>query len=412
MIPLEQARARALACAVPLAPEALPLTLAWGRYLAEPIRATRALPGCDNSAMDGYALRWEETRGATRDHPVHLRVVGTCAAGALPGFSLAPGEAARIFTGAPLPDGADAVLRQEAARVEPDGRVAVFVAAREGEHVRRRGEELGEGAPLFAPGLHLDGAALGVLASLGLAHVQVRPAPRVALLTVGDELLAAGTPALAHQVYDSNTALLAGLCLEAGARVVHTGRASDELPSIARALEAARAAGVDLLVTSGGASVGDRDRVKAVLSEQGARLEVDGVALKPGKPVGLARWGPLPVLVLPGNPGAATVAFDQLGRPLLLALQGVREQRRRVQVRLEEARHKQGGLTYLLSARSEGGRARIRPQGAGQLVQNVGTEGWVVLPPGRADFAAGEEVTLELFAGAHTLALDGPRDVP
>ncbi|HET9451908.1 MAG TPA: molybdopterin-binding protein, partial [Aggregicoccus sp.] len=181
-----------------------------------------------------------------------------------------------------------------------------------------------------------------------------------------------------------------------------------ELDAIGRALEAARAAGVELLVTSGGASVGERDRVKAALRARGAQLEVDGVALKPGKPVGLARWEGLPVLVLPGNPGAATVAFDQLGRPLLLALQGVREERRRLRVQLEEARHKQAGLTYLLSARSESGRARIRPQGAGQLLQNVGAEGWVVLPAGRADFAAGEEVALELFAGARTVALEAP----
>ena len=224
MMSLEQARARALACAVPLAPESLPLAQAWGRYLAEPVTAPRALPGCDNSAMDGYALRWEETRGATRDRPVRLRVVGTCAAGALPGFSLVPGEAARIFTGAPLPPGANAVLRQEAARPEEDGTaVSVFVAAREGEHVRRRGEELAEGERLFEPGLRLEASALGVLASLGLGQVRVRRSPRVALLTVGDELLAAGAPALAHQVYDSNTALLTGLCLEAGAQVVHTG---------------------------------------------------------------------------------------------------------------------------------------------------------------------------------------------
>ena len=113
--------------------------------LAADVISPIAVPGHDNSAMDGYALRWEETRGATRDHPVCLRVVGTCAAGALPSFSLAPGEAARIFTGAPLPAGADAVLRQEAARAEEGGEVAVFVAAREGEHVRRRGEELAEG---------------------------------------------------------------------------------------------------------------------------------------------------------------------------------------------------------------------------------------------------------------------------
>ncbi|MBF5044271.1 molybdopterin molybdotransferase MoeA [Aggregicoccus sp. 17bor-14] len=410
-MPLEQARARALALGVPLPPVPVPLALAWGRYLAEPLAATRALPGYDNSAMDGYAVRWAETRGATRDAPARLRVVGTCAAGALPAFSLAPGEAARIFTGAPLPAGADAVVRQEAARpTGPEGgEVLLFVTARPGEHVRRRGEELAEGAPLFPAGLRLESAALGVLASLGLSHARVRPAPRVALLTVGDELLEAGTPALSHQVYDSNRALLTGLCLEAGAQVVHAARASDEPEAISRAFEAARAAGVDLLVTSGGASVGDRDRVKAALREGGATLEVDGVALKPGKPVGLARWGGLPVLVLPGNPGAATVAFDQLGRTLLLALQGVREERRCVRVRLREARHKQAGLTYLLSARQQGGEAHIRPQGAGQLLQNVGAEGWVVLPAGRADFPAGEEVSLELFAHpvTHALALEG-----
>jgi molybdopterin molybdotransferase len=139
---------------------------------------------------------------------------------------------------------------------------------------------------------------------------------------------------------------------------------------------------------------------------------VDGVALKPGKPVAVARLGALAVVVLPGNPGAATVAFDQLGRPLLLKLQGVREERRCVRARLSQARHKQAGLTYLITATVEyrdGGEtwARMRPQGAGQILQNVGAEGFAILPPGRADFAEGDEVDLELFDRPRYMAVDG-----
>ncbi len=225
----------------------------------------------------------------------------------------------------------------------------------------------------------------------------------MAVLAVGDELLEPGTPAEPHQIHDSNRIFLSALARDAGGAVVSTGRVRDDRAELSDAITGALSR-CDVLITSGGASVGDRDLVKGVLRELGAELVVDGVALKPGKPVGLARLGEKAIVVLPGNPGAAAVGFDQLGRAVLLARQGAVEHRRRIRVRLDGDRQKQAGLTYLLSARLEerGGEqwARIRPQGAGQLLQNASMDGWVILPPGRADFTHGEWVELELFAGA------------
>ena len=352
--------------------------------------------------MDGYALRAEETRGATRDRPARFRLVETIYAGARPSRSLLPGETARIFTGAPIPDGADTVVRQEAAR-SSGAEAEIFLEAQVGQHVRRRGEELTRGASLFEEGQRMDAWVAGVIASVGIARVRVRPRPRVAVLAVGDELLEPGAPAEPHQIHDSNRVFLSALAYDAGAAVVSTGRARDDRDELMRAITEALDR-CDVLLTSGGASVGDRDLVKGVLRELGAEFVVDGVALKPGKPVGLARLGEKTVVVLPGNPGAAAVGFDQLARPVLLARQGAAEHRRRMRVRLDDNRHKQAGLTYLLSARLEerdGEQwARIRPQGAGQLLQNVSMDGWVILPPGRADFSHGEWVELELFANA------------
>lgn len=412
LTPLSSARLAALDAVTPLAPVPVALLQAHGRFLAAPVSASRSLPGCDNSAMDGWAVRAEETRGATRDRPVRLRVVETVYAGALPSRALQSGEAARVFTGAPLPPGADAVVRQEAARAEAEGWVSLFISVPPGHDLRRAGEEVLAGTPLFSSGQRVDSAVLGVLASLGADSVLVRPGPRVAVLATGDELISPGAPALPHQVYESNLVLVSSLAHEAGASVVATERARDEDAELRAALERL-APRVEVLFTTGGASVGDKDRVKRVLGELGARFLVDGVALKPGKPVGVARLGGTAVVVLPGNPGAATVAFDQLGRPLLLKLQGVREERRRLRVRLSEARHKQAGLTYLITASVEhpedGGLAwaRLRPQGAGQLLQNVGAEGFALLPPGRADFAAGDEVELELFERPRYVAVEG-----
>lgn len=404
------ARQAALGAVTPAPPLEVPLLQAHGRFLAMSVSASRSLPGCDNSAMDGWAVRAEETRGATRDRPARLRIVDTVYAGALPSRVLQPGEAARVFTGAPIPTGADAVVRQEAARADEDGFVSLFITVPPGNDIRRAGEEVLAGTPLFSAGQQVDANVLGVLASMGMATARVRPAPRVAVLATGDELVSPGTPALPHQVYESNLLLIAALAHEAGAEVVATERTRDD-DSELRAAISRLAPGLDVLITTGGASVGDKDRVKRVLQELGARFFVDGVALKPGKPVAVTRLGSLAVVVLPGNPGAATVAFDQLGRPLLLKLQGVLEERRRVRARLSQARHKQAGLTYLITAtvdQRDGGVpwARMRPQGAGQILQNVGAEGFAVLPPGRADFAEGDEVEFELFDRPRYVAVE------
>ncbi|MCE9668347.1 molybdopterin molybdotransferase MoeA [Myxococcus stipitatus] len=401
LVPLTVARQAALEAISPAAPESLPLLDAHGRFLAMDVRASRSLPGCDNSAMDGWAVRAGETRGANRDRPARLRVVDTVYAGSLPSRALAPGEAARVFTGAPLPSGADAVVRQEAARATDDGRhVDLFVSIESGHDIRREGEEVVAGASLFSAGQRVNAAVLGVLASLGETTARVRPAPRVAVLATGDELVAPGQPALPHQVYESNLMLVASLAREAGADVRHLSRARDDAGTLREALRQL-SPGVDVLVTTGGASVGDKDLVKQVLTALGARFFVDGVALKPGKPVAVARLGDTAIVVLPGNPGAASVAFDQFARPLLLKCQGVLETRRRVRARLSEPRHKQAGLTYLVTTTLEPGDdgpvARLRPQGAGQILQNVHAEGWALLPPGRADFAQGDLVEVELF---------------
>lgn len=404
LTPLPAARRAALDAIPAATPERVPLALAHGRFLAASLDASRSLPGCDNSAMDGWAVRAEETRGATRDRPARLRVIDTVYAGALPSRALQPGEAARVFTGAPIPTGADAVVRQEAARPTADGQhVDLFISVPSGNDIRRVGEEVLAGSPLFGAGQRVDAAVLGVLASLGDDSALVRPAPRVAVLATGDELVPPGQPALPHQVYESNRVLVAALAREAGADVTHLARARDDEAELRDTLSRL-APQVDVLLTTGGASVGDRDLVKRVLASLGARFLVDGVALKPGKPVAVARLGDTAVVVLPGNPGAATVAFDQLARPVLLKHQGVLEHRRRARARLAEPRHKQAGLTYLvtvsaLESRGDGGEpwAHLRPQGAGQLLQNVGAEGWAILPPGRADFAEGETVEVELF---------------
>ncbi|MCY1030007.1 molybdopterin molybdotransferase MoeA [Corallococcus sp. BB11-1] len=413
LTPLPAARMAALEAISPAAPSHLPLLEAHGRFLAARVEASRALPGCDNSAMDGWAVRAEETRGASRDRPARLRIVDTVYAGHLPRRALQPGEAARVFTGAPLPPGADAIVRQEAARADDDGaHVALFLSVLPGHDVRRAGEEVMPGTPLFPPGQRVDATVLGVLASLGESTALVRPAPRVAVVATGDELVAPGQPAQPHQVFESNRVLVAALAREAGADVTHLARSRDDEAELHAHLERL-VPQVDVLITTGGASVGDRDCVKRVLARMGARFLVDGVALKPGKPVAVARLGDTAVVVLPGNPGAATVAFDQFARPLLFKHQGVVEQRRVARARLSEGRHKQAGLTYLvtvaaLDVRDDGPLpwARLRPQGAGQILQNVAARGWAVLPSGRADFALGEPVDVQLFEQPDFLAVE------
>jgi molybdopterin molybdotransferase len=398
MIPLEQAQDVIRGEVRPLTVGMVPLLDCLGLFLAESLHAPRSLPPFDNSAMDGFAVRAVDTQGANRDHPALFRLVGTSVAGSNPEQSIRPGETIRILTGAPIPEGADAVVRQEAAEAR-DNEVRVFLEVPLGKNIRRRGEELIEGSCVLRSGQRINAHAIGLAASLGWATLPVRRHPKVAVLTVGDELQAPGSDLGPSGIHDSNGALLLSLAREAGAQVLTHERCRDDRLEIVNALERC-VSGADLVVTCGGASVGDRDLVKQAVTAGGGRLIFDRTAIKPGTPAAFGTFQDRPIVVLPGNPGAATVAFDQLARPALFRLQGVREVRIRREVPLPEFRSKQPNLTALLSASwdpSDPNSVRVRPQGAGQIFHNLDARGWIRLPAGSKDFEAGTNVELECF---------------
>ncbi len=402
MIPLLQAKTLALAATRVGPMERAGLLEAQGRFLADGVLARRPSPPLDLSAMDGYAVVAADTAGAKPDAPRSLRLVGELFAGAaVPQRDLAPGEAMRIFTGAGIPFGADAVVRQESA-TDDGHRVAVLATVRAGENIRRRGEDWREGQLLLEAGRRLDAGALAVLASLGLLTVPTRPWPRLAILTLGDELVEPGEKAEAHQTYDSNRTLLAARAVDAGAEVVALERCRDEDRALEETLRRL-VHDAELIVTCGGASVGKRDRVKTVLSGLGASEGFDGVAIRPGKPVGLWRFSGVPVVALPGNPLAAAVTFDQLVRPMILKRLGVAEQRAREPVALPFAVKKPANLLQLVPARlerRETATVRAARGSPAQVLPLAGATGWLLLPEGAAELAEGTKVEFEHFEGA------------
>lgn len=314
LLSLDAALEQLLALADPLPGEDIDLALADGRILAQAVAARLTLPAADVSAMDGYALRFA-------DLPGPLRVVGESAAGRPLGVALKPGEAARIFTGALLPAGADTVALQEDA-APGDGSVA-FPAdgpPGAGAHVRRAGQDFAAGAPLAAAGTRLSPARLGLLAAAGHAAVRVHRRPRVALMSTGDELVPPGTTPGPGQIVGSNGPMIAAMLRAWGADVSDLGLVPDSRDALLACLASAR--GADLVVTIGGASVGDHDLVKPVLEEAGARIDLWRVAIRPGKPLLAGRLGNAIVVGLPGNPVSAHVCALLFLRPLLARMTG------------------------------------------------------------------------------------------
>ena len=340
LMPVCDAVAAALALVAPVAEtETLPLQVALGRYLAEPVRARADIPRFDNAAMDGYALRCADLAEGSI-----LPVRGECAAGDAP-VPLPKGAAMRIFTGAPLPRGADAVVRQEDATRIGD-RVRFAAAPRAGDAIRRAGETRRQGEVMLAPGLRLAPQDLAICASAGVGTVTVRRQLRAALLVTGDELCPAGEDLAGGAIWDVNTPMLKALCDATGISLVTLARFPDRLEELSAAL-AALAGTVDLILTSGGVSVGDRDHVKPALRALGAEVAVSGVAIKPGKPVTVSRLDGSVILSLPGNPVAAFVIWQVLGRPLVARLAGAEAGPVRRHVRASEAlRHKPGRCEY------------------------------------------------------------------
>ena len=320
-IPVAEAQAIVLDAAAPLGSETLPCDAALGRVLAEAVHSGRTLPPADCSAMDGYAVRAADLAGASAAAPVALPVVTEVAAGGAGDRPLQTGEAARIFTGAPVPGGADTVVRQE--DTEADGeRVSIRIAPPRADNVRFAGEDVNAGDLVLEAGMRLGPAQLGMLASLGRTLVSVVQQPRVAIVSGGDELVDPDRDVAGGRIVSSNAYSLAAQCREAGAVPTNLGIARDTPADVERHLRAGL--GADVLVSSAGVSVGDHDHVRPTLEKLGCRLDFWGVLMKPGYPVAFGRFqegGPL-VFGLPGNPVSAMVTFELFVRPVLLRLAG------------------------------------------------------------------------------------------
>jgi molybdopterin molybdotransferase len=397
MISVRDGQAQILArIGAPLASELVPLTRALGRVLSEDFAAPFDVPPADNSAVDGYAVGSADIPvGGTRD----LVVVGDLAAGSVFDRALEAGQALRIMTGAPMPEGADTVYPQEV--VQRDGDRVRVGPLDKGANVRRAGEDVAMGKTVVESGTVLRPQEIGLIASLGAWQVAVRRRPRVALMSTGDEVAEPGSPRRPGQIYDANRFTLRGSIEQCGGEVSDLGIVPDVRDTLRASLEnAARAA--DIVVTSGGVSVGVYDLVKDVLQELGA-IDFWQVAMQPGRPFAVGRIGGALFFGLPGNPVASLLSFMLFVRPALYKLAG---RRRLFPARwearaMEPMRKKTGRTEYkrgVLGFRDGDWEVcTTGPQGSGILFSMVAGNCFVVLDETRGDVAAGERVTVEPF---------------
>lgn len=386
----------------PLAAEELPLTAVRGRVLAVPIRAGEDVPPYTRSTVDGYAVRATDTFGATEGLPALFDLVEDIRMGAVPQQALRPGQGSRIATGGMLPEGADAVVMVEYTEELDATSFAVLRPVAPGENVIRAGEDVAAGAELLPAGTSLRPADVGALAALGVTTVPVMRRPRVAVLSSGDEIVPPEDKPTAGQIRDINTYALGAAVQAAGGEPVYLGLARDEYRAVLSGVRQGLTA-ADLVVLSGGSSVGARDVAARVLAELGPPgVLVHGVALRPGKPVLIALCQGKPVFGLPGHPVSALVTFDLFVRPAIERLLGLAA-RPRASVRARLTRN-------LASAAGREDHVRVRlvetPTGltaepvlgkSGLITTLVKADGTIIIPPAREGLRAGEEVEVYLL---------------
>lgn len=404
MIPVEEARERILSRIFSRGTERVDLPQALQRVLSEDLVAARDIPPWPNSSMDGYALRSADTNAASADVPAKLTLAGRVPAGSVAERPLRAGEAFRIFTGAPLPDGADCVIPQEDVVAE-GSTVQVSKPLRAGEFVRPRGEDMRVGETVLPRGRALGSAELGLLATLGRAQVSVIKRPRVGILSTGDEIVDLGGALGPGQIPNSNSYSLMAQVTEAGAVPVNLGVAPDRLEELETRLRWGRVC--DMLISSAGVSVGEHDFVKAALTRLGAEQHLWLVDMRPGKPIAFATIpsavpGGLPIFALPGNPVSAMVTFELFVRPALLKMAGhARLDRTTIVARalapIPNPGRRRGYLRVTLMSRPDGWGARLTgDQGSGILRSMVAADGLAVVP-GDTTIEPEEPVTVILL---------------
>jgi molybdopterin molybdotransferase len=394
-----QALELVLARSSPLSAEHVPIAEALDRRLAEDVTSGEDVPGFDNSAMDGFAVRAADTRGAAEASPVELLSSGESRAGRPSPVALDEGRAIAISTGAMIPAGADAVVRKEDTRELADG-VAVMTEVGAGENIRRAGEDVRAGETVLHAGTEIGPAEVGVLASLGHPDVACVRRPRVSVIATGDELVEPGQPLAPGQIRNSNAHAVPAQAARAGGVVQHVGMAPDDFEETVRALESGLEG--DVLVICGGVSVGRHDHVKSALAQLGVEEVFWGLKLRPGHPTWFGVRDSCLVFGLPGNPVSAMVTFDLFVRPALAALQGARADRRRATAVMDADYRKRPGRAHVVRCRLEAGDDgwHVRPtkeQGSHVLSSLLDAEAYALLEVERGDVRAGERVEIEIL---------------
>ncbi|QLE57211.1 gephyrin-like molybdotransferase Glp [Nostoc sp. TCL26-01] len=379
--------------------EIVDLSTAHGRILATPVISPLDFPHWDNSAMDGYAVRYEDVQNSSGEQPVSLEIVAEIPAGDQPQSTLQPGQAARIFTGAMMPQGADTVVMQERTHRE-DNRVLIMATPKPGEFVRRKAAYYQAGTQLLPAGIRLNAPEIAVLAALQCSQVKVYRRPRIAIFSTGDELVTLEQPLQPGQIVDSNQYALAALVRQIGAEPILLGIVKDHPTALTETINY-DVNNADIVISSGGVSVGDYDYIDKILAALGAEIHIRSVAMRPGKPLTVATFPQSPIYFgLPGNPAAVLVTFWRFVQPVIRKLGGLAEgwEPRFVKVRSHDELRSDGkrevyvwGSLHLVDGVYEFHQAG-GSHSSGNLINLAQTNALAVLPVGRTLIAPGEEV--------------------